>query len=89
MNQNFKLIVVVIAALVIYHYFVAAPAKEFLSDILDDEEPDMGVGGTKGSSVMAQTGNGTTVAALSGNVYGSGQDNQRTVADMQRTVVLR
>jgi hypothetical protein len=85
MNENIKLIATIIAALVLYNYFVAQPARQILDDIFEEDSDN----GEVGENMIAQTGNGTRVTALSETVLASGQDNQIKFPNVKSTVVLR
>jgi hypothetical protein len=88
MNENLKLIGTIVAALVIYNYFVARRATDFLDDVFHDESktaPENGLGDT----IIDEMGNGTTVSAVSETLVGAGQDNQATITPRQVTTLLR
>lgn len=88
MNENLKLIGTIVAALVIYNYFVARRATDFLDDVFHDDsktEPKNALGDT----IIDEMGNGTTVSAVSETLVGAGQDNQANFIPRQATTVLR
>ena len=90
MNPNLKILIAVAAAILVYHYFfktVVPILPTAKGNAMPDADLDADSGKDDGA-VVAQVGNGTAITNLVSNMYGSGQDNQASMPNTQRAIVL-